>query len=112
MPFAPMAFAPDPEMDINPTTGRPAGRPYEYHNGPKQKSIGSLIAGFKSAVTKQINILRNMPQVPVWQRNYYEHIIRDDHELNRIRDYVIYNPNNWESDNHNPNKNPNNDDPW
>lgn len=34
----------------------------------------------------------------VWQRNYYEHIIRNDEELNKIRQYIMYNPKNWEMD--------------
>jgi REP element-mobilizing transposase RayT len=39
------------------------------------KSLGSFVAGFKSIVTERINILRSTPGMPVWQRNYYEHII-------------------------------------
>jgi len=41
-----------------------------------------------------------------WQRNYYEHIIRDEDELNRIREYIIYNPLRWGFDRDNPNGNP------
>lgn len=62
------------------------------------KSLSSFVAGFKSSVTKQINQLRNTPHYPVWQRNYYEHIIRNDDELNRIRQYIINNPLNWQLD--------------
>jgi len=64
----------------------------------KPKSIGSFIAGFKSAATKRINIHRTTPSVSVWQRNYYEHIIRDERELNKIRRYVINNPAKWTYD--------------
>ncbi len=64
----------------------------------KPKSLSSLIAGFKSTVTKQINILRDALGTPVWQRNYYEHIIRDRDALEKIRQYVINNPNSWETD--------------
>jgi len=64
----------------------------------KPKSISSLIAGFKSATTKKINIIRNTPQNPVWQRNYYDHIIRNDESLARIREYVQNNPLSWEND--------------
>jgi putative transposase len=49
-------------------------------------------------VTKQINQLRNAQSFPVWQKNYYERIIRDDNELNTIKDYIIHNPENWEKD--------------
>lgn len=38
----------------------------------------------------------------LWQRNYYEHIIRDDEELHRIREYIRYNPNKWSEDDNNP----------
>ena len=56
------------------------------------KSLGSLIAGFKSAATKQINQLRGTPGVPVWQRNYYERVIRNERELEAIRQYIVDNP--------------------
>jgi len=69
----------------------------------KPKSISSLIAGFKSATTKKINIIRNTPQNPVWQRNYYDHIIRNDESLARIREYVQNNPLSWENDQLHPN---------
>jgi len=67
-------------------------------NGPKNKSLSSFIAGYKSAVTKQINIIRKTPGTPVWQRNYYEHIIGNETELLRIRQYIANNPINWEND--------------
>jgi putative transposase len=65
-------------------------------------TIGAFIRGYKSAVTKQINALRQKPGVPVWQRNYYEHVIRSDNELNRVREYIINNPINWHTDENNP----------
>jgi putative transposase len=66
--------------------------------GPAPKSIGSFIAGYKSSVTKKINVMRNTPGVPVWQRNYYEHIIRDEESCERIAEYIISNPVNWRED--------------
>lgn len=57
-----------------------------------------MIAGFKSAVTVRINTLRNSPRSPVWQRNYYERVIRNKDELNGLREYINYNPLNWETD--------------
>ena len=62
------------------------------------KSIGSLIAGFKSITTKRINQIHNTPGQSIWQRDYYEHIIRNERELNRIRRYVINNPARWTYD--------------
>jgi putative transposase len=70
--------------------------------GPPSGSIGALMAGFKSAVTKRINILRGMPGVPIWQRNYHEHIIRDENSLARIRRYIADNPRQWALDRENP----------
>jgi len=66
--------------------------------GPRPKSIGSLMSGFKSAVTKRINKIRQTPGISVWQRNFYEHIIRNETELGNIRQYIINNPLNWRSD--------------
>jgi REP element-mobilizing transposase RayT len=68
-------------------------------HGPLKKSLSSFVAGFKSSVTKQINQIRQTPGIPVWQRNYYEHIIRNDNELNKIREYIINNPKRWKEDN-------------
>jgi hypothetical protein len=71
-------------------------------NGPKPKSIGALMAGFKSSVTKCINGIRNAPGTPVWQRNYHDRIIRDENELNAIRQYIADNPARWIEDRHHP----------
>ena len=62
------------------------------------RSLGSLIAGYKSVVTKRINMLRNTPGEPVWQGRYHDHIIRNEKSLNKIREYVLYNPVRWRED--------------
>jgi len=72
-------------------------------HGPKSNSIGSIVSSLKSAVTKRINESQNTPSRSIWQRNYYEHIIRDEHELNKIRRYIINNPPHWEYDRENRN---------
>jgi len=61
------------------------------------------MAGFKSVTTKIINNKRNQPGVKIWQDNYYDRIIRDENELNRIRQYIIDNPYKWVLDRNNPN---------
>ena len=61
-------------------------------------SLGAVIAGYKSAVARRINRLRGMPGAPVWQRNYYERIVRNERELDAIRLYILENPRNWEVD--------------
>ncbi len=70
--------------------------------GPKERSIGAVVGSFKSAVTKHINELRNTPRMSVWQRNYWEHVMRDEASLRRIREYIVQNPLQWEYDRENP----------
>ncbi len=70
--------------------------------GRPPRSLGSFIAGFKAATTRRINILRDTPGAAFWQRNYWERIIRDEDEMNRIRQYIIENPMRWEEDQENP----------
>lgn len=62
------------------------------------RSLGSFIAGYKSIATKRINQMRATPAVPVWQRNYQDHIIRDERELLRVQEYIHNNPMQWELD--------------
>lgn len=66
--------------------------------GPKARSIGAVMAGFKSVVTKRVNELRRTPGAKLWQRNYWEHIVRDEIDLHRIREYISNNPGRWEMD--------------
>ena len=73
-------------------------------NLARHKPLGRLIGAFKTVSTKRINAIRDTPNLPVWQRNYYEHIIRDDEELNRIRQYIADNPMQWEMDSENPSR--------
>ena len=65
-------------------------------------SIGSIMAQFKSIVTKRINRCRNNTDCGVWQRNYYERVIRNEDELSRAREYIVNNPLKWELDQENP----------
>jgi REP element-mobilizing transposase RayT len=71
----------------------------EQFGKPVSGSVSTMIRSFKSAVTKHINLLRG---TPVWQRNFYERIIRDENELNGIRDYIQNNPAQWEQDDLHP----------
>lgn len=56
------------------------------------RSLGTLVAGFKSSTTKRINLLRSSPGAAVWQRNYHEHVVRNDRELAAISEYILSNP--------------------
>jgi REP element-mobilizing transposase RayT len=81
---------------------RHASPPQERPSGPEPQSIGAIVGSFKSAVTKHINEIRATTSAPVWQRNYYEHIIRNDDSLNVIRQYILDNPAAWDVDDENP----------
>jgi REP element-mobilizing transposase RayT len=74
----------------------------ECASGPSRRSIGAIIGSFKSAVTKRINESRSAVGVSVWQRNYHEHVIRNDNALNHVRQYIIDNPAQWAMDRENP----------
>ncbi|MEJ5283963.1 MAG: transposase [Brevinematales bacterium] len=64
----------------------------------RKMTIPKIVGRFKMNSAKEINLLRQTPGIPVWQRNYYEHIIRIEKELNNIRKYIINNPLKWKTD--------------
>ena len=74
----------------------------ERFGKPVAGSLPTLVRAYKSAVTQGINTLRRTPGDSVWQENYYEHIVRSEAELNRIREYIATNPMRWGSDRYNP----------
>lgn len=75
----------------------------EQFGKPTFNTIPTILRGYKGAVTKQINTLQidagvyNMPE-RIWQKNYYEHVIRNETSLNKIREYITSNPLNWKDD--------------
>ncbi|MEM9276178.1 MAG: transposase [Cyanobacteria bacterium P01_F01_bin.143] len=69
----------------------------------KPCSLSSFVAGFKSAVTKQVREICQEPDFRLWQRNYYESVIRDRQQLNNVRRYIINNPLCWKEDPENQN---------
>ena len=70
--------------------------------GAPSGSLGQIVGSFKSATAKRINNRANTPGEPVWQRNYHEHIIRDEDDLNRVRQYILDSPRKWGEDPNNP----------
>ena len=68
--------------------------------GPQRMNLGSIVRGFKSSSTKQIHLAGFLAFG--WQPSYYEHIIRDGADLDRIREYIIENPLVWNSDENHP----------
>jgi putative transposase len=75
----------------------------EHRLRSPSQTLGAMARGFKGTTTTRINAARNTPGERVWQRNYYEHIIRNDRDLDRIREYIAYNPLRWEIDQLHPN---------
>ena len=69
----------------------------------KKITLGKIIAYYKYQTTKLINEKHNTAGISVWQRNYYEHIIRTDKDVIQIKEYIENNPLKWEFDKENPN---------
>lgn len=69
---------------------------------PISNSIPTIVRSFKAAATKRINLLRGAQDQPVWQRGYYEHVIRNEDALRKFRLYVEHNPRMWSYDRANP----------
>ncbi len=76
----------------------------EKFGKPVSGSFPTIIRSFKSASTKLTNEFCNTPRAKLWQRNYYEHIIRNETDLNNIRNYIFYNPLKWAWDKENPDR--------
>lgn len=74
----------------------------EQFSHPIPGSIPTIIRSFKSSVTTRAKLLSIYPGYPIWQRGYYEHIIRNQADWNRIRDYIECNPANWSKDSLHP----------
>ncbi len=68
----------------------------------KRRPLSEIVRGFKTWSARRINQRRDSTGSPVWQRDCYEHIIRDEDDLNRIRQYIVDNPVTWEEDAENP----------
>ena len=74
----------------------------EQFSKPIAGSLPTVLRSFKSAVTKRVNILQGTPGKRLWQGRYYEHVIRNSEDLNRLREYIITNPFRWSFDRENP----------
>jgi REP element-mobilizing transposase RayT len=79
-----------------PVSGEPAAR------GPRPGSLGAVIGGFKSAVSREVAARQLTLVRPLWQRNYYDRIIRSDRELEATRRYIATNPARWIDDPEHP----------
>ncbi len=89
-------FKPAPTVPFTASARVPA-----QEHGPRH-SLSEVVRAFKTFSARYINQSRSTPGARVWQRNYYEHIIRGERELNRIRVYIANNPSQWDRDEENP----------
>jgi REP element-mobilizing transposase RayT len=69
---------------------------------PVARSVSSIIGSFKASVTKRINRRWHTPGGSIWQPRFYEHIVRDAQDLDRIRRYIAENPACWHDDRYHP----------
>ena len=72
------------------------------HAISQRKPLGRLVGAFKTVTTKKVNLANGTPGQTLWQRNYFERVIRNDEELDRVREYIVNNPLQWELDSENP----------
>ena len=82
----------------------PRAPTHEQFQKPVKGSIPTIVCSYKSAVSYRINLMRGTKDVPLWQRNYYEHVIRDEKDLQNKTDYIKANPILWDEDDENPMK--------
>ena len=93
---------PDSENDLDraklPSFDQLASPLQKRPGGAKAGSLGAVLGRFKSTTTRRVNRIRGFKGVSLWQRNYWERIIRNERELEAIRKYIWNNPPNWKQD--------------
>ena len=94
---APLVVAPNEMVAPNDDYGQPQGI------APTDKTVGEMIGAFESITTNEyIRGVKTGIYPPfdkrIWQRNYWEHIVRNENEYNRISEYIINNPQKWQND--------------
>ena len=91
----------------SPSMATTRGDMQDGENPPLQPTLGQIVAYYKYQTTKAINLMRGMLGAKFWQRNYWEHVIRNEVEMNRIREYIETNPERWDEDQLHPAAKPN-----
>jgi len=79
------------------TNDRFVGAGFKPAPTPKH-GLPEIIRALKTFSARKINELRNVQGEKLWQRNYWEHIIRNERSYQYIADYIVNNPSNWEND--------------
>ena len=75
-------------------------------------TLGEIVRAFKSTSARAVNLLLSRAERALWQRNYFERVIRNDDGLGKIREYILTNPQRWASDGDNPEASVHDDAPW
>jgi len=87
------------------TTTKPGGASLDPKGGASPSpTLFDVIGAFKSISTIKVNKLLGRRGVPLWQRSYYEHIVRTGEDLRKIQRYISENPLMWSLDPENPNR--------
>lgn len=87
-------FKPARGVEVGPNSARAGLKP--------APTLLEVVRAFKTFSARRINEIRGTAGNSVWQRNYYEHVVRGEIELHRIREYIANNPLQWELDRENP----------
>ena len=84
-------------------TGTRAGfKPAPTKGQKPRHGLPEIVRAFKTFSSRRINALMDVRGIPFWQRGYYEHVIRDEEALSRVRQYIVDNPARWHEDPENP----------
>ena len=75
--------------------------PLQQNTDRSKMVLSKIIHGVKSSVTRKINAITGNKNI-VWQRSFYDHVVRNDRSLENIREYIVNNPVNWAQDEENP----------
>lgn len=67
-----------------------------------RRSLASIVAQFKASSTAAVNACRGTPGARLWQRGFYEHVVRDDRSFEAIAGYIVTNPERWQTDEYRP----------
>ena len=70
----------------------------QYRKLRRNMVLIKILGKFQQQTSKQINIIRNTPGNKNWQRDFYDHVIRDNNAYRRIKNYIINNPKKWDDD--------------
>ena len=73
-------------------------RPAPTTHEESRHGLPEIVRAFKSFSAREINKMRGTPGAKVWQRGFYEHVIRDENDLDTMRQYIIDNPARWQPD--------------